>query len=64
MRRRSTRCVERAHGRACLLPDEVVVAFVIRPRRVAELLWEGACLVAAAVLFYAFLFAGALWAAM
>lgn len=64
VQRPSTRCVSVRRGRTCLLPEEYVIALVIRPRAIAAALGFLAQVVLIAIGLYSWLFIGALWAAM
>lgn len=64
MQRPSTRCVSVRRGRTCLLPEEIALTLVIRPRAIAAAVVFLAQAVLLAVGFFAWLLLGALWMGM
>lgn len=64
VQRPSTRCVSVRRGRTCLLPEEIAITFVVRPRAIAAALVFLAQAAMLAIGFYSWLLLGALWMGM
>ena len=64
MQRPSTRCVSVRRGRTCLLPEEIALTLVIRPRAIAAAVVYLAQALLLAAGFFSWLLLGALWMGM